>query len=228
MVAAQNRLEKIYKNYLSKMEAVYTRLTSRQGGAKEASATAKAPKTPKVKKEGLNRSQLIRDYFEKHGIDSRPKDVIVALKEQHSIEVAPALVSIIKGKLSTTKAPKAKKAPKVKAAKVKATKEKVAKAPKTEVKESKLPLPALCEKILSSSREGYKLGDVAELVAKAGYEYTGEKGHKGLVQNVYQALYNLCREKKHPGYEGETAVVIHDETSKRYRINPKAKKKTAA
>ena len=225
MVAAQ-KLEKIYKNYLSKMEAVYNRFTARQGTEPNVAApkATKAPKARKEGKEGPNRSQLIRDYFEKHGIDSRPKDVIAALKEQHSIEVAPALVSIIKGKLSGgVKTPKAKKVVKVKAVKAKKTTK-----TRKEVSESKLPLPALCERILSSSREGYKLGDLAELVAKAGYEYTGEKGHKGLVQNVYQALYNLCREKKHPGYEGETAVVIHDEASKRYRLNPKAKKKTAA
>jgi hypothetical protein len=78
--------------------------------------------------------------------------------------------------------------------------------------------------VLSKNKDGLKLGDLANKVEEAGYKYGGEKGHKGLVQNVYQCLYGLSKEKSHPGFEGTDPVVLHDESSKRYMLNPKAKR----
>lgn len=159
---------------------------------------------------GVNRSQLIRDYFEKHGKDSRPRDVIEALKKS-GVEVGAALVSIIKNKLGGKRVAKAEK--------------KVLKAKKMIAKKgSDLPLPAVCLDVLSKNKDGLKLGDLATKVEEAGYKYGGDKGHKGLVQNVYQCLYGLSKEKHHPGFEGTDPVVLHDETSKRYTLNPNAKR----
>jgi len=158
---------------------------------------------------GLNRSELIRSYFEKHGLDTRPRDVIEALKKE-GIEVAPALVSIVKHKLNNG-TPKAKK-------------EKAPVAKSKTTRRSGDPLPAVVQAVLEKNKDGLKLGDLADKVEAAGYQYSGKKGHEGLRQNVYQALHSLSKEKHHPGYEGTSPVVLHDETSKRYILNPKAKR----
>lgn len=176
--------------------------------AKKAKVTTKARSG---RDGGPNRSELIRAYFEKHGVDSRPRDVIEAIKKAENVDVAPALVSIIKHKLG---GPTAKKV---------AVKTKVKATKKTKTN-SDLPLPAVCLDVLSKNKDGLKLGDLANKVVEAGYKYGGDKGHKGLVQNVYQCLYSLSKEKHHPGFEGTDPVILHDETSKRYMLNPKAKR----
>ena len=172
---------------------------------------------------GLNKSELVRKYFEKHGLEVRNVDLIASIKKIHGVDVGAANVSIVRKQLG--KAPKATKAKVVKAkAKTKVGKVTVKKA--TGLKG--LPMPALCVEILKKApSEGLKLGELAELVDSSGYEYTGDKGHSGMVQNVYQAVHNLSMSKTHPGYKGKVAVVIHDKTSKRYRMNPKAKKDVA-
>ena len=162
---------------------------------------------------GVNKSELIRAYFEKHGKDSRPRDVIEYLGKD-GVEVGAALVSIIKTKLGA--APSKKVSLK--------TKESTAVAKSKKSSGSDLPLPAVCLEVLSKNKDGLKLGDLANKVEEAGYKYGGDKGHKGLVQNVYQCLYSLSKEKNHPGFEGTDPVVLHDETSKRYMLNPKAKR----
>jgi len=158
---------------------------------------------------GLNRSELIRSYFEKNGLDSRPRDVIEALKKE-GVEVAPALVSIVKHKLNNGTS--------------KTKKEKVTVAKSKTTRKSGDPLPAVVQAVLEKNKDGLKLGDLADKVEAAGYQYSGKKGHEGLRQNVYQALHSLSKEKHHPGYEGTSPVVLHDETSKRYILNPKAKR----
>lgn len=159
---------------------------------------------------GPNKSQLVRSYFEKHGLDVRPKDVIEAIKKAEKIEVEPALVSIIKKKLGGAKKVKAKTASKTKVSVAKTS--------------SVLPLRAICLEVLGKNKDGLKLGDLANKVVEAGYKYGGEKGHKGVVQNVFQCLYSLSKEKHHPGFEGTNPVVFHDESSKRYSLNPNAKR----
>lgn len=165
---------------------------------------------PRVGRDGgPNRSELIRSYFEKHGLESRPRDVIEALKKE-GIEVAPALVSIVKHKLNG-------------GSKTVAKKEKAPKASKTVVKSGD-PLPAVVQSVLEKNKDGLKLGDLTNKVEEAGYQYGGKKGHEGLKQNVFQCLYSLSKEKHHPGYEGTDPVVYKDKTSKRYMLNPKAKR----
>jgi len=171
--------------------------------------TRKAGKPRAGRDGGLNRSELIRSYFEKHGLDTRPRDVIEALKKD-GIEVAPALVSIVKHKLNNG-TPKAKK-------------EKSSTVKSKSTRKSGDPLPAVVQSVLEKNKDGLKLGDLADKVEAAGYQYSGKKGHEGLRQNVYQALHSLSKEKHHPGYEGTSPVVLHDETSKRYILNPKAKR----
>jgi len=211
----ERNMEKI-KTFHEKTESLIKEIFSLQ---KKLSLKPKAVK-PKAAKAtvktragragGVNKSELIRSYFEKHGKDSRPRDVIEALKNE-GFEVGAALVSIIKNKLGGKRAAKAEK--------------KVLKAKKVAAKKgSDLPLPAVCLDVLSRNKEGLKLGDLATKVAEAGYKYGGDKGHKGLVQNVYQCLYGLAKEKHHPGFEGTDPVVLHDETSKRYTLNPNAKR----
>lgn len=214
----ERNVEKI-KSFHAKTETLLKEIFSLQKKivSKQGKPVAISPAKVRTKKVragregGVNKSELIRAYFEKHGKDSRPRDVIESLKKD-GFEVGAALVSIVKSKIGGTTA---KKVPLK--AKVKKT--------STKTKEnSDLPLPAVCLDVLSKNKDGLKLGDLANKVEEAGYKYGGDKGHKGLVQNVYQCLYSLSKEKTHPGFEGTDPVVLHDETSKRYMLNPKAKR----
>jgi hypothetical protein len=178
--------------------------------------------------EGVNRSEKIRDYFNKHGMSVRNKDVIDYIKKTYNTEVGPAHVSIIRKNMSQGKAIRTGKV-KVKA-KAKAATPK-AKAPKALPKAQKstmgqLPMSALCTSLLKKHgpRDGLKLSELTDLVIKSGYSYKGDKGRGGVLQNVYQALHSLSKEGSHIGYKGESPVIVKDPTSKRYRINPKAKK----
>jgi hypothetical protein len=224
---AISKMDEIIKNFAEKTDAI---------GAEDQSATvapvsvvAVAPPAPTARtvevletktrkgwKGGVNKSQLIRDYFAKHGKDSRPRDVLEYLKADHGISVSPVLVSIIKSQIGGKT---------VKTKKDKATK---TKARAVRHKASDLPLTALCADLLKNSRDGFKLSEIVTKAVKAGYKYSGKRGREGIVQNVYQALRTLRERKTHPGYVGEVSVIIHDEASKRWRLNPKAKRKTAA
>jgi hypothetical protein len=213
----ERNVEKI-KGFHAKTETLLKEIFSLQKkiATKQAKPVAIVPKSKKARAGrdgGVNKSELIRAYFEKHGKDSRPRDVIEALKKD-GIEVGAALVSIVKTKIGGS-ATVAKKVPMK-------TKEVSTKAKKTG--SSDLPLPAVCLDVLTKNKDGLKLGDVANKVEEAGYKYGGDKGHKGLVQNVYQCLYSLSKEKTHPGFEGTDPVVLHNESSKRYTLNPKAKR----
>ena len=92
---------------------------------------------------------------------------------------------------------------------------------------SDLPLPAILTRVFKGSRNGYKLAELPDLVQKAGYKYGGDRGRDGIVQNIYQALRILKKKKTHPGWVGETPVVIHDAESQRWKLNPKAKREVA-
>lgn len=66
-----------------------------------------------------NKSELVRQYLKKHGHNVRNKDVVEAIKKETGVDVAPSLVSLLKGKASEKK-PQAKRggAPKVWTSKV--------------------------------------------------------------------------------------------------------------
>ena len=173
---------------------------------------------------GVNKSELIRNYFEKHGMGSRNKDLIYAIRKSKGVELNPTLVSIIRNNIESKRVSKTRvqKVLKVKkAGKARAV---------TGSNLAGLPMTALCARILQKIRgsEGLKLAEIADLVIQSGYKYAGSKGREGVVQNVYQALHNLSKKTAHPGYEGQVAVILKDETSHRYRLNPRAKFKNVA
>lgn len=65
-------------------------------------AESETSETEPVKAESngeVNKSELVRSYFKKHGIDSRNKDVIEGIKKESGVEVAASMVSFIKSKL---------------------------------------------------------------------------------------------------------------------------------
>jgi len=224
---AISKMDEIIRNFAEKTDVQGTEEQSSPPAETSAVAVvpaASAPKTVEVSetkirkgwKGGVNKSQLIRDYFAEHGKDSRPRDVLAYLKADHGIIVSPVLVSIIKNQIGGKS---------VKTKKFKAPK---AKAKTVRHRASDLPLTALCVELLKNSRDGFKLSEIVTKAERAGYKYSGKRGREGIVQNVYQALRTLRERKTHPGYVGEVSVIIHDEASKRWRLNPKAKRKTAA
>lgn len=231
-------LEKIRDNTIAKMNSI---IASFRAGEHEVEAEPTAEeKAPEVVAEapaatravasngeakarkgwrgGVNKSELIRDYFRKHGTDARPRDVIKHILETHKITVAAPMVTIVRDKMVSKKPRKAV--------------EKALKKTKVSKKTSDLsglPMTALCVESLRSakSRDGLKLAELTDLVIKSGYKYKGSKGRDGVVQNVYQALHNLMKKSAHPGFEGKVAVILKDEASHRYKLNPKAKRKVA-
>ena len=206
---ADNLINEIFGSVKLETKEVAKKPVKSEKVSTKAKVEASKVEKPRTGRDGgPNRSQLIRAYFEAHGLNSRPRDVIEALKKE-GITVAPALVSIIKHKINNGS---------------KAVEEVSKKEAKTTKVKSGDPLPAVVRSVLEKNKDGLKLGDLANKVEEAGYKYGGEKGHKGLVQNVYQCLYSLSKEKHHPGYQGTDPVVLHDETSKRYMLNPKAKR----
>jgi hypothetical protein len=68
----------------------------------DTSGEAVAPEAEAVKPESngeVNKSELVRSYFKKHGTDVRNKEVIEGIKKESGIEVAASMVSFIKSKL---------------------------------------------------------------------------------------------------------------------------------
>jgi len=212
-------------------ETSETEEVSEDAHEEESVAVAESTTKPRRGRSGgVNRSEIIREYCSKNK-EARNVDIIEYLKKEHKISVTAALVSSVRKTMH----------PELKTGHVKATKARVGRPPKA-VKTGKagkarvgrpskidLPMPAHVVRVLQgASKEGLKLVEMAELIKKAGYKYAGTKGRQGFIQNVYQAVHNLSIAKTHAGYVGETPVVIHDGDSKRYRLNPKAKKKNAA
>ena len=159
-------------------------------------------------KGGPNKSHEIRCYFEEHGMDSRPRDVIKSLSAR-GIEVSPPLVSITKGNM---------------------LKELGEVTPKKEVRKtvnkSGRPLPAIVTEILANHEDGLRLSDLRDKVIAAGYNYEGAKEEGvGVYNNCYQILHSLKSEKHHKGFVDNTPVVLLEDH--KYRINPSAKRKTA-
>lgn len=232
-------LEKIRDNTIAKMNSI---IASFRAGEHEVEAEPTTEKAPEVVAEapaathavtsngeakarkgwrgGVNKSELIRDYFREHGTDARPRDVIKHILETHKITVAAPMVTIVRDKMVSNKPRKAVE---------KASKKTKVKVSKKTSDLSGLPMTALCVESLRStkSRDGLKLAELTDLVIKSGYKYNGSKGRDGIVQNVYQALHNLMKKSAHPGFEGKVAVILKDEASHRYKLNPKAKRKVA-
>jgi hypothetical protein len=171
---------------------------------------AKEPKSVKkiAKADGVNKSEMIRKYFEKHGMEVKNKDIVEYARKAHKIDLAPSLVSIIRGTMAEPKNGKAKK----------------------EAHLAGLPMTALAVVLLQKNRgrDGLKLSEITDLVIKSGYKYSGDKGREGITQNVWQALNNLSKKTAHPGYDGEVSVILKDAASHRYRLNPKAKRRKVA
>jgi hypothetical protein len=170
-----------------------------------------------------NMSQAIKAYFDAHGTDAKPKEVIEALGKQ-GLTVSVGLVSSIKTKLRKDGAP----------AKRRGTSNDSAKRSKsaTAAADSSLPLPAIVQDALSDNPDGLKLDELAVECINRGYVYTGKaKGaakSKAISQNVYQTVNDLMKKKDRRGFANDAPVVIRDETSHRYKLNPKSKKKGAA
>jgi len=161
-----------------------------------------------AKADGVNKSEMIRKYFEKHGMEVKNKDIVEYARKAHKIDLAPSLVSIIRGTMAKPKSGKAKK----------------------ETHLEGLPMTALTVALLQKNRgrDGLKLSEITDLVIKSGYKYSGDKGREGITQNVWQALNNLSKKTAHPGYDGEVSVILKDAASHRYRLNPKAKRRKVA
>lgn len=241
-MSALQVLEKIRDEAIAKMNAFISSMTDKAEAvsaevveaavgevvAEAPAATGTVPsdgqaKSRKGREVGVNKSELVRNYFEKHGMECRNKDVIDAIRKSRGVELNPTLVSIIRKSMGLKRVRKTH----VQKMVVKETKK------ESKVKTADLaglPMTALCARILQKtrSREGLKLAEIADLVIQSGYKYTGSKGREGVVQNVYQALHNLSKKTAHPGYEGQVAVILKDETSHRYRLNPKEKVKKVA
>lgn len=171
----------------------------------------------KKTREVVSASSLIREHLERDP-DASNEEVVKSLKKAKRISVKPTLVSSVRAHLKRKgfKTSKVAGRKPMKTAKVRKTRK-------------GLPMPALVVKVLEKApREGVKLYDLAEKVIAAGYDYRGKKGPEGVVQNVYQAVHALSKTIPHAGYEGKTAVVLHDEANKRWKLNPKAVKKDVA
>jgi len=211
------------------VEKVVTIASEVESGPEIVSETTPSEEVIGEDHDGINRSEKIRDYFNKHGMAVRNKDVIEYIRKTYNTEVGPAHVSIIRKNMSGKATKAAPKASKTKAKATKAKAEAKAKPARKSTKASKLiadlPMHTLCTNLLKKhgARDGLKLAELTDLVMKSGYSYKGEKGRDGVLQNVYQALHALAKEGAHTGYKGETPVIVKDPTSKRYKLNPKAK-----
>lgn len=159
-------------------------------------------------------SSLIREYLEKKPSASN-EEVVKELKASKKVEVRPTLVSSVRAILKRKG--------------FKTSKISIGKGFKVRKARKGLPMPALVVKVLErAGREGMKLSEMKSKVIKAGYEYRGSKGEDGILQNVYQAVHALSKTIPHAGYEGKAPVVLHDHSTKKWKLNPKAVKKEVA
>lgn len=158
-------------------------------------------------------SAVIREYLEQHGLDSSNEEVVKHVKKTKGLDVRPTLVSSVRAHL------------KRRGIKTSRIKKFVGKKPKAG-RGPTMPA-AVIETLKRAGKEGLELSEVAQRVMKSGYEYKGNKDIHGFTQNVYQALHNLSKRIAHPGFKGNTPVVIHEKTPGhrvgRYKLNPKAK-----
>jgi hypothetical protein len=240
MSTTLERLEKIRDNAYAKMNSVISSFKEKtgkestktvKGESKEIPVASHVEKIKKGPKSGVNKSEEIRKYISENP-NCRNKDVVDTLKKTLKIDVNPAHVSMVRKNMEELVDRRVGGDRRVSSGRAK-TEKKVVERKKTEPKVktkksdkelSGLPMTTLCAKILQTHKDGLKLSEIAEIVKNSGYTYEGSKGFSGLVQNVYQALHNLSQKGKHRGYEGQTPVIVRDQESHRYMLNPKAKK----
>jgi hypothetical protein len=227
------------KDFHSRMTNVYERaIKDAQDVAKEfgrqstlAPATMVAAKPAKAgrTKAGKNghavmrgaKSQAVREYLAKHGLDSANKDVVAALKDQG---VEYGLVASIKAKLNKEAGKVGKRGrPRVKKeADATATATAEPKAKKVRVKkegengeEARVSLPNLIPQILAKHKKnGLLLAELVEEVLKAGYQSKSKKGKDGLSLIVYQTCRNMMKA------EGDNPVIVKEDNH--YKLNPAA------
>lgn len=180
---------------------------------------ATRPRIVRGAKEGkVNKSELIRDFFRKHP-DAANKDCIEFYKKKN-IEIHGSLVSIVK----SAGAPTGKR--RGRPAKVKASAHAaVARAKKVKTAKRGLPMTACIARVVKA-KEGMRIDKIVEGIKKF-YTYGGKQDDDGLRNVVYQGLYALSKKKAHRGWKGEVPVVLHDEESHTWRLNPKAERKSA-
>ena len=199
-------LKKIRNGFVAEMDKVIFEISAK---SKKKFVGTKVTKSTegKMLKNGVNKSAEIRKFIQENP-ECLNKEVVSGLKEKMKIEVNPSHVSIIRKKMENNQEVK-----------------KVVAKRKVENKAdlSDLPMTSLCAKILGNNKNGLKLKQIAEIVQSSGYHYEGEKGFDGIRQNVYQALNNLSKTRKHRGYEGSYPVVLKDKEKHLYLLNPKAK-----
>jgi len=179
-------------------------------------AAGKGAKAKQAK--AVSGSSLIRNYLEAHGLEVSNTEVVDFVKKQHGVVVRPTLVSSVRMNL-------------------KKSGHKVSKTKKVLIHKAKSgrgpTMPSVViETLKKAGEEGLELSEVTKKVLKSGYVYKGEKGIAGLTQNVFQALHNLSKKIAHPGFKGNTPVVLHKKAPGqrfgRYRLNPKALKNRVA
>ena len=213
-------LKKIRNGFVAEMDKVIFEISAK---SKKKFVGTKVTKSTegKMLKNGVNKSAEIRKFIQENP-ECLNKEVVSGLKEKMKIEVNPSHVSIIRKKMENNQEVKKvvakRKKKKVQEAKIVAKRKVENKADLSD-----LPMTSLCAKILGNNKNGLKLKQIAEIVQSSGYHYEGEKGFDGIRQNVYQALNNLSKTRKHRGYEGSYPVVLKDKEKHLYLLNPKAK-----
>lgn len=199
-------------SYIKSKEASKSKAHKASSARAHKASVAKA--APKKTGRMVSHSSLVREFLE-NNTEATNEEVVKEVRRSRKVEVKPTLVSSVRAILKRKGA---------KTGRIAATKP----ATKKGKGRKGLPMPALVVKVLEKSREGMKLREMTEKVIAAGYEYGGNKGWEGITQNVYQAVHALSKTVSHAGYEGTIAVVLHDEASKRWKLNPKAMKKRVA
>lgn len=180
-----------------------------KGGVRAKKGSESKVRTSRV----VSGSAVIREYLEEHGLDSTNDEVVRFVKRSKGIEVRPTLVSSVRAILKKKGG---------KATRIKKTAGRISKFGRRPTMPS-----VVIETLKKAGRDGLELSEITQKVLKSDYEYKGSKDIHGLAQNVYQALHNLSKKIAHPGFKGNTPVVIHEKTpghrGGRYRLNPKAK-----
>jgi len=169
----------------------------------------------------ISKSKLIREFFEKHP-EASNKELIEFYKKKHNIEIKPALVSTVKINMGV---PKSKRRGRPAKAVGHVRAKEVASA-KAAVSKKGMPMPACVTKVVAKHKDGLRIDKILEGVKKY-YTYGGKQEDDGLKNVIYQALYALSKKKPHRGWKGEIPVILHDEESCTWRLNPKAERKTA-
>lgn len=183
----------------------------------EVPSEPKATRPRRGEKGGVNKSALIRDYFEKHS-EAKNSEVIEYMKKVYNLEAMPSLVSTVKVHMK-----KPKKAGRPKKAETKA------KGRRGRKSKGGLPMVACVTRVLSKSKskQGSRAEDILEGVKKLGYVYSGDKGDAGFLNCVYQALHDLSKDKARSGWKGSGPVLLHDKETHTWKLNPRAERKIA-